>query len=296
MRSFPPDVIVLDRESVLHVRLGRGTKNPQIVNAKQYALAPGTFVDSIVSPELASESALAETLRRLRLESGRWDKASLLLPDSWFRMNILDVPSLPERANEALEIVRWSLRRTLPIPAESLRISYDVLSRTGTGAKLLVVSAVEKTLAAIERQFSAVGIDVILIESTGLNIWNAVAVREQTVADRLFLYIRDTDFTTAVFRGSQPVFLRSRNLSVDRPLQQEIRLSATYLRDSIGAASFDTCFVAGSGATPEVHAVLASEFNAPVRTISLRDYAENAPADLGHAEAELTACTGVFTA
>jgi len=296
MRSFPPDVIVLDRESILHVRLGRGTKNPQIVNAKQYRLASETFVDSIVTPELMNEGALAETLRRLRMESGRWDKASLLLPDSWFRMNILDVPSLPDRANEALEIVRWSLRRTLPIPAESLRISYDVLSRTGTAAKLLVVSAVEKTLAAIERQFAAVGIDLILIESTGLNIWNAVAVREQTVADRLFLYIRDTDFTTAVFRGSQPVFLRSRNLSVDRPLQQELRLSATYLRDSIGAASFDTCFVAGSGATAEVRAVLATEFNAPVRMVSLRDYAENAPVELAHAEAELTACTGVFTA
>ncbi len=211
-------------------------------------------------------------------------------------MNILDVPSLPDRANEALEIVRWSLRRTLPIPAESLRISYDVLSRTGRAAKLLVVSAVEKTLAAIERQFAAVGIDVILVESTGLNIWNAIAVREQTVADRLFLYIRDTDFTTAVFRGSQPVFLRSRNLSIDRPLQQELRLSATYLRDSIGAESFDTCFVAGSGATPEVRAVLATEFNAPVRMVSLRDYAENAPVELAHAEAELTACTGVFTA
>lgn len=296
MRSFPPDVIVLDRESILHVRLGRGTKNPQIVNAKQYRLASETFVDSIVTPELMNEGALAETLRRLRMESGRWDKASLLLPDSWFRMNILDVPSLPDRANEALEIVRWSLRRTLPIPAESLRISYDVLSRTGTAAKLLVVSAVEKTLAAIERQFAAVGIDVILVESTGLNIWNAIAVREQTVADRLFLYIRDTDFTTAVFRGSQPVFLRSRNLSVDRPLQQELRLSATYLRDSIGAASFDTCFVAGSGATPEVRAVLATEFNAPVRMVSLRDFAENAPVELAHAEAELTACTGVFTA
>jgi type IV pilus assembly protein PilM len=296
MRSFPPDVIVLDRESLLHARLGRGSKHPQIVSAKQYRMAAETFVDSVVTPELANPAALAETLRRLKMESGRLDKVSLLLPDSWFRMNILEVPSLPERPNEALEIVRWSLRRTLPIPAESLRIAYEVLSRTGSAAKLLVVSGVEKSIAAIEQQFAAVSADVVLLEPTGLNLWNAVAVREQTIADRLFLYIRETDFTTAVFRGSQPIFLRSRNLSGERSLQQEIRLSATYLRDSIGTTTFESCFVAGRGATAEVQAALASEFNAPVRAVMLRDYAENVPTDLAHADAELTACTGVFTA
>jgi Tfp pilus assembly PilM family ATPase len=296
MRSFPPDVLVLDNDSLLHARLGRGAKTLQLTTAKSYRLASDTFSDGVVSPAVANEPALAETLRRLRMETGRWDKASLLLPDSWFRMNMVEVPSLPDRANEAQEIVRWSLRRTLPIPAESLRIAYEVMGRTPTATKLLVVSAVEKTLETIERLFSAAGIDLVLIEPVGLNLWNAIAARQQTIADRLFVYVREREFTTGVFRGAQPVFLRSRNLSGERSLQQEIRLSATYLRDSVGAANFETCFVAGRGASPEIHAVLASEFNAPVRAVSLREFAEGAPADMAYAEAELAACTGVFTA
>jgi Tfp pilus assembly PilM family ATPase len=296
MRSFPPDVLVLDNDSLMHARLARGSKTLQVTAAKSYRLAADTFTDAVVTPEVANEGAFAETLRRVRMETGRWDKASLLLPDSWFRMNMVEVPSLPERPNEAQEIVRWALRRTLPIPAESLRIAWEVLSRGPGATKLLVVSAVEKTLETLERLFTAAGVDLVLIEPTGLNLWNAVAARQQTVADRLFLYIREREFTTAVFRGSQPLFLRSRNLSGERTLQQEIRLSATYLRDSVGTNAFETCFVAGRGALPEVHAVLASEFNTQVRAISLRDYAEGAPSDMSHAEAELTACTGVFTA
>ena len=35
------------------------------------------------------------------------------------------------------------------------------------------------------------------------------------------MYVRDADFTTAVFRGSLPVFIRSRNLSGERSLQQD---------------------------------------------------------------------------
>jgi type IV pilus assembly protein PilM len=296
-RSFPPDVLVLDTDGLLHARLGRGKSGPRIVNAKTYRLAAGTFTPSMVSPQLANEASLAEGLRRLKMETGKWDKASLLLPDSWFRMNIVELPSLPDRDAEALDVVRWSLKRTLPIPPEQLRVSYSVLSKEKSGpAKVLVLSAMESTLATIERVFAAAGIDVVLIEPIGLNIWNAITVREaETDADRLFVYVREDDFTTAVFRGAQPLFIRSRNLSQSRTVGQEIRLSANYLRDSLNVETFANCYVAGANAQA-VHATLAAEFNTPVRPIALRDYTEAAPADITGLDAELTACTGVFTA
>src|SRR6185503_18662978 len=115
--------------------------------------------------------------------------------------------------------------------------------------------------------FAASGLEVILIEPVGLNIWNALAVREaDTDSNRLFVYVRDDEFTTAVFRGAQPLFIRSRNLSGDRTLDQEIRLSASYLRDSLAAETFASCYVAGERADADVTATLASEFNTPVRT------------------------------
>jgi type IV pilus assembly protein PilM len=239
-RSYPPDVVVLDTDGLLHARLARGKKGPRIVQAKSYRLAEGTFTASMVTPQLANEASLAEALRRLRMETGKWSAVSLLLPDSWFRINIMDLPSLPKNGNgEALDVVRWSLKRTLPIPPEQLRLSYSVLSRDGQGAKVLALSALDATLSAIERVFTAAGFEVILIEPAGLNIWNAITIREdETTADRLFVYVRDEDFTTAVFRGAQPLFIRSRNLGGDRTLEQELRLSASYLRDTLNANVF----------------------------------------------------------
>lgn len=294
-RSFPPDVVVLDSDSLVHARLGRGKANPRIVNAKTYRLAPETFTAAPVTPQLASETALAETLRRLRMETGKWDKLSLLLPDSWFRINIVDLPSIPDRDADATDVVRWSLKKTLPIPPEQLRIAYSVLSRGAQGAKVLVVSALEATLAAIERVFAAHGFEIVLIEPLGLNIWNAIAVRQNDAGgDRLFLHLRDNDFTTAVFRGAQPLFIRSRHLSRDRTIEQEIRLSANYLRDTLQIETFAHCFVAGERAG-DVHGVLAEEFNTQVRPIVLKEYAEDVPSGVYGLDAELTACTGVFT-
>lgn len=294
-RSFPPDVVLIDTDALVHARFGRGKSGMRLVQAKPYRLAADTFTASTVTPQLSNESALAETLRRLRNETGRWDKVSLLLPDSWFRINLIDLPSLPERDVEAMDVVRWSLKKTLPIAPEQLRVTYSVLSREGSAARVLVLSALEATLAGIEKVFNAAGLDVVLIEPIGLNIWNAITVREaETTADRLFLYVREGEFTTAVFRGAQPLFIRSRNLTSERAVEQEIRLSASYLRDTLAVESFANCYVAGIGGAA-VHETLASEFDTQVRPVVLRDYVAEFPADTYNLDAELTACAGVFT-
>jgi Tfp pilus assembly PilM family ATPase len=297
-RSFPPDVIVLDTDSLIHARFGRGSKKPQLVQAKSYRILGDAFTPGVVTPELTNEAALTDVLRRLRAESGRWERLSLLLPDSWFRMNILELPSLPSKTGEANDVVRWSLKRTLPIAPEELRIAYQALgAAAATGAvKLLVVSALEKTLAAIEAAFAANGFEVVLVEPVGLNIWNAVAVREAATAnDRVFLYVRDKDFTTAVFRGTQPLFIRSRNLSGERSLHQEIRLSASYLRDTLQATAFENCYIAGAAVDAELRTALEEAFSAPVRSVSLKDVVDGIPPGVAGMDAELTACTGVFT-
>lgn len=294
-RSFPPDVVLIDTDALVHARFGRGKSGMRLVQAKPYRLAADTFTASTVTPQLSNQSALAETLRRLRNETGRWDKVSLLLPDSWFRINLIDLPSLPERDVEAMDVVRWSLKKTLPIAPEQLRVTYSVLSREGSAARVLVLSALEATLAGIEKVFNAAGLDVVLIEPIGLNIWNAITVREaETTADRLFLYVREGEFTTAVFRGAQPLFIRSRNLTSERAVEQEIRLSASYLRDTLAVESFANCYVAGIGGAA-VHETLASEFDTQVRPVVLRDYVAEFPADTYNLDAELTACAGVFT-
>lgn len=295
-RSFPPDVVVLDTDGLLHVRMKRGKSGAEIDTATTYRLPEGTFGSSVVTPELANESAFADALRRMRAETGGWERVSILLPDSWFRINIVDLPSLPDKPEAARDAVRWSLKRTLPIPPETLRVAYEILGKSPAGVKLLVISATEKTLGSIEQLFTAAGMEVILIEPIGLNIWNAITIREAATSnDRLFIYIRANDFTTAVFRGAQPVFIRSRNLDGERSLPQEIRLSATYLRDILQTVAVERCYIAGNSIGADVQAILAAEFSAPVVPVALRDYAGGAPSHLSDMDAELTACTGVFT-
>jgi len=69
-RSFPPDVVVLDSDSLIHARVGRGRKAMQILQAKSYTLRDDVFVPGVVSPQLQNEAVFAEVLRRMKLETG----------------------------------------------------------------------------------------------------------------------------------------------------------------------------------------------------------------------------------
>lgn len=295
--SFPPDILVFDIDSIIAARFDRGRTYPQLVGARQFRLDTGTFVPGPVTPILDRRDSLLETARRIAADSSKGRKISVLLPDAWFRINILEFPSLPDNGSEAEEMIRWSLKRTLPIKPEEMRLGFEILQKTPL-TKVLAVAALEKTLAEIEVVFLEAGLEIVLIEPEGINLWNAVAVRETaTNNDRIFFYVRKTDFTTILFRGNAPLFIRSRNLSGERTLSQELRLSASYLRSNIEPGPIDACYVAGNGLDRTLLEQIANEFAAPVKTVTSRDFLENSPAiDTASFDAELTACTGVFTA
>lgn len=297
-RSFPPDVVVVDADSLIHARFQGGRKNPQLVYLKSHRLAQGVFSPAVVTPTLENPSSLSEAIAQIKLDAGRLERASVLLPDAWFRMHLSELAELPDRPDDANEMVRWTLRRSLPMRPEELRVAWQAISRTNGSIKVLVLAAIEKTLSKIEEVFRQQEIDVSLVEPIGLNIWNALMVREApTTGDRLFFYFRRGDFTTAVFRGPTPLFIRSRNLGAERTLLQEIRLSASYLRANLQWQRVEQCFVAGNEADQPLLDAIAHEFSAPVRRISLKEFAAwTEGIDVRDYEAELTACTGVFTA
>ncbi len=297
LKPSSTDVLLVESDALHFVRFGNAKKQAQLIQARTLRLTD-VFTDALVTPQLTNPAALSEALRRLRADAGSIDRVSLLLPDSWFRMNIVELNELPDKRDEAEETLRWAIKRSLPVPAEQLRMAHHVVGRTETKKRVLVVSAMQQTLVDIETALLHNGLWATTIEPLGLNIWNAVAAKTpSSTQDRLLIHVRNGEFTTALFRGDEPVFLRSRNLRGERSVSQEIRLSASYLRDNMGGRAIEQCFLAGTDADGELSRVLQEEFAAPVRRLVIRDFVEPAPGlELSSLEAEVIASTGVFAA
>lgn len=291
------DIAIFDLDSVTFVRLAKEKARARVERLRSLHLAAGTFEIGAVTPAVRNPSAIAEAVRRMKIEAGRLERVTVLLPDSWFRINLIDVPKLPRRAKEADEVVRWSLKRSTPFNPSELRMQWMPISPRGhEPMKILVISALEKSLAAIETAFASEGVAVGAVEAAGLNIWNAILTRDTPTDGRVLVYLRDDDFTTCVFKGTEPLFIRSRSLGGDRRVEQEIRLSASFLRPMLESNPVTKCYVAGNGqVTRHVIDVLTQEFGAEVEVLELPAFADAGGVDTMHSGAEIIACRGVLT-
>lgn len=285
----------MDAGGILSTRFEKkGRGNPRLVAAKRTRFSEAPFEDAPVGPALKKPAILAETVQKIRREYGRLDRAALLLPDSWFRINLLDLPLAGEKS-EPVDLIRWAVKKTLPISPEEMRFAWVPLQKGPQGTAVLCTGAVEATLSGIESAFRDAEVSVLMIEPVGINIWNAIAARLTTPAERLFFYFSDSEFTTGVFRGPNPVFLRSRNLSDVRSLRQEVMLSASYMKNRLEWTAPAESWVCGNSVDESVLEAIHGEFGAPIRTVELEEYmsdAETAP----HWKSELTGASGVFTA
>lgn len=289
-------MIVLDTGGLLLARFARDGRNPRLVEVRPYGFPESPFEDSAVTPALQRPEVLVETVRRARRDAGKLDRTSLLLPDSWFRMNLLEIPTGGDHSTSQLELVRWAVKKTLPVRPEEVRFAWIPLSRTAEGTNVLAIGALEQTLSKIEGAFREAGVTPVLIEPIGLNVWNAIAARaSDATAERVFFHFADGEFTTGMFQGPEPVFLRSRHLSGVRTLQQEILLSASYMKSRLEWNTPAECWVSGNHIDTEVVETIESEFEAPVRRARLSEFATLDLPEADRWDSQLTGCTGVFT-
>jgi Tfp pilus assembly PilM family ATPase len=297
MATFPSDVLLIEPRGILHTRFQRGHKETELTAISRTPLPEGTFGPGAVSPSVTAPAALTAALSRIGANRKK-SEVAILLPDSWFRLHILPMDSIPDRRADADEMVRWSLRRSLPGRPDDLRLQWETVERSGGGGRVVVLASSEATVASIEAAARAAGMNPVVIEPLGLNLWNALVqgIAEDD-AERLLVMSREGDMAMAMFRGSRPVFYRSKRLGAAHDLLQEIRLSASYLRNQAGLGTVAQCWVAGDVVDEDLVSVIEREFGRAPSKLRLSDVGLRLGAiDVGGEETAVAACKGVFAA
>ena len=89
------------------------------------ALSPGAIspnpVESNVADAAEVRSAVGRVFSRLRAKN---EDVALLLPDSVIRVFVLHFDVFPRKTEEAIPILRWRLKKSVPFEAEETLISF----------------------------------------------------------------------------------------------------------------------------------------------------------------------------
>jgi type IV pilus assembly protein PilM len=230
------------------------------------AVMPSTLETNIVQPE-SVRSALRQVFGRVPIGGAQ---VALLVPDLVVRVFILPFDSLPRRGGEALPLLRWRLKKSVPFDVEETAVSW--MRQEAREGGLEVVTAVARQ--PIVREYEA------LVESLGARIGVVLSSTLATLPlldDRgstLLVRICGKSLTTAIVRGPNLCLYRSAELRTEaealetQAILDEIFPAVAYYQDSWGE-TIDRVRLSGFGGMEILFGeTLAQEIKIPVGSMS----------------------------
>ncbi len=220
------------------------------------------YAERRLPPELFAEGPLAGPLREpavLRalladLLAGRSVRplaASLVLPDRWLRLVLVEAADLPRAPAKRREALAWRLRRLVPFRVEDLRFAADdaalVPGRPRAAGpapgSVLAAFALEPLLDQLEDAFAAAGITLGRICNESVAIAERLLETGPDTAPGAglchgLLLVRPEGYSLLIRRGAHPLLYRWKGgdgaaggEAPSLPVERELRISLDYLRE-----------------------------------------------------------------
>lgn len=248
----------------------RWARNGSVDDIAIEPLSPGSVAPSAVETNLVNADALRTAISNIckRLRAGDED-VTMLLPDPVIRVFLQHFEEFPRSPQEALPMLRWKLRKSVPFGVDETVLSYMRQAPREGGVDVLTAFARLGIVREYEELAESVGLRAGVILSSSLA---AVALLEEHNTT-LLARVSDTALTTAIVRDGMLCGYRCTELPArgndltPQMLVDEIFPAAVYYRDS-WHEGIQSMRVAGlSARLPEFVGRLQSEFQCPVKSL-----------------------------
>lgn len=233
-------------------------------------LPPGAVVPSAVEANLtnsaAAFSAVSKACERVRT---RDEDVALILPDPVIRVFVQHFEEFPRSDEEAIPMLRWKLKKSVPFEADETVISYMRQAPREAGVDVVTALARLRIIREYESLAEKVGLHPGVVLSSSLA---AISLLEDEKAT-LLARVSGSALTTAIVRygvlcGYRCTDLPARGAGLTpQMLLEEVFPVAAYYQDTWqeGIASVR---LAGLGARlPEFVRPLEEEFHCPVHSL-----------------------------
>ena len=234
----PPVAVEIAPEGVLAAARASGKSDAGSGHVYAFAqLPPGALVAGIEEPNLRAPDAVTAAIRAALNEVASRSRAvTLVLPDVLVRVFVLDFDSMPEKAAEAIPVVRFRLRKTVPFDVEHASIGYQILKQDENECTVLAAVMPGAILAEYEAAIRGAGYEPGAVLPSSLAALEATDSMEAILAANLS---RDA-LTTSIANGNDLLLYRTIDLSEDlRQRTAEIRrgiaVAAAYFEDKLGS-------------------------------------------------------------
>jgi len=266
----PSLVAEISSEHVAAVRWGSGVGDLDSVAVE--ALPAGSVMPSPVDNNVTQPDAVRAALRRVFTRvPHKGTPLVLLVPDSVVRVFILPFDNLPRRADDALPLLRWRLKKSVPFDVEETVVSWMRQAGRLGGLEIVTAVARQRIIREYEEIVESVGAPVAVTLSSTLAALPLLEERGATLLVRL----SGKTLTTVIVDGATLCVYRSSDMPVEaaqldpKAVLEEVFPAMAYYQDNWNGP-VDRARVSGFGEREETFRLaLASE--AGINTGSMVD-------------------------
>lgn len=222
----PPHVFALDGERLRYGQFVRDRHGFRLRAFREAALPRDPFQHGPLGGPPRDPAAFKETVAGLvKSVPGGVRDASLVLPDTWLRVNFSESGDLPKTADALDEVLRWKLRRLVPFRVDDLRVGATEVSPLPgqqEPRRLLLGFGAEPLLAQVEEAFSAAGVRLGQVTNASLALLSALAPADQTAPRSATTFaalvvVGAEGYTLIFARGNEPVLHRYKAFTGNLP-------------------------------------------------------------------------------
>lgn len=195
------------------------------VKARVYLpLQEGIVEPSFDRPNIKKSASLEERVREALAKLTPFEgRIALLIPEQCLRIFVFSFESLPPSSDEKERLVRWRIKKQMPLLPEDTRLSYSLLP-SDNSPRIIAAVARESIVREYELVFEKLKVKVGEVGISTLNVLNLIDLNKEkdfilsNIEDDYISFIAVTDSRVCLYRF-KPFVIYSHP---DRPIVQTI--------------------------------------------------------------------------
>jgi type IV pilus assembly protein PilM len=263
----PPLAFEISSDRIAGARFTRGgaVDGYSVEELPKGAVVPSAIEGNILNPG-AVKAAVERICERLGAHN---EEAALLLPDPVIRVFVQHFESFPRSSQEAIPMLRWKLKKSVPFEVDETLLSYMRQPSSGEGVDVVTAIARLRVVKEYEALLEANSVRPGVVQSTTLAAISLLHDEKATLLAR----VSGMSLTTAIVREGILAGYRCTELAAHadaltpQMLLEEVFPLAAYYQDT-WREGIRSVRVAGLGSRlNDFVRPLESEFRCPVRSL-----------------------------
>jgi len=249
LQQAPPAVAVdIAPGRVAVTRVERRGGAPLLSAHAVEPLPAGAVSGALGAPNMPDVGVVAAAVERAcAAAGGRAGHVCLVVPDSIARVSIVRFETVPARAADLDELIRWQVKKTMPFPLDEAVVAATPGAVAGDGQEYIVTVARRDVVEQYEQACARAGSHAGVVDLATFNVVNAVLAGERASrGDWLLVHAAPSYVSLAVLRDGHLIFYRTRGEESEGSIADLVHQTAMYYEDRLQGRRFTRVLLAGA--------------------------------------------------